>query len=86
MVHGEPREGGVTPDDYDQKLALLRRRQAKGGKDWRDFMEKLARWAEGEGEFDMECQGEFPDWPMEDLRRILDDLTESESNDEQWES
>lgn len=87
MASGEPKPiEGVPQEEYDQKLAELRRKQAKGGNSWKEFMEKLARWAEGEGEYDMECQAEFPDLPMDAIRRIYDELAEQEESDEQWES
>ncbi|MDP2630934.1 MAG: hypothetical protein Q8P56_06025 [Candidatus Uhrbacteria bacterium] len=80
-------EGGVSQEEYDQKLAELTRKQAKGGRSWEQFMEKLKRWVEDDdGENDIECQAEFPDWPIEKIRKIYEELAELEDGGEEWES
>jgi|GEM_PF-5675104 len=86
--HGPKFEGEIDQEEFDQKKEALRVMYAKGGKKYKDYIEKCERWAEGEGENDMECAGEFPDWSMKDLRRLLDaHYEEVESGDaEQWES
>lgn len=88
MALKEPGYGeGVPQEEYDQKLAELRRKQAKGGKSWKEFMEKFKRWVEDDdGENDMECQAEFIDWPIEKIRKIYEELAEQEESDEEWES